>query len=147
MSKFGIKPVKKLTTIEYTIHAITLNNGESPIIEIKPANDTNKPYISALLRNNAQVRRAQRVTLKAMERNRQDDVELYAKHIIVNWKHVIDEKANPVKYTPSEGIDFLTEIVKDNGWIFDDLRMFCSDMSNFIEEGANDEDQDALLKN
>ena len=143
MSKFGIKKTERHQSVDYIMHDVTLDNGLSPVFSVKPASDTNKPYISALLRQNAQARRNSQVTLKVLDRNRQDDIELYAKYIITGWQNVIDVDGVAVEYSSEEGKQFLTEIVKDNSWIFDNLRVFCSDMHNFI----NDLEDEELIKN
>ena len=147
MAKFGSMPVKKKETIAYAIQPIVYEDGTTPTLQVMPANDSNKPYMSALLRNNAQVRRVPKVTLKTLARNRNDDIELYAKYIIKGWENVRDENDEQVKFSIDECVEFLEAIVKDNTWIFDDIRMFCSDMNNFIEDGADENDEEELLKN
>ena len=145
MSKFGIVETKKRDTVEYTLANVTLSNGLSPVLIVASATDANKKYMSALLRQNAQTRRAPKVTLKTVNQNRDNDVELYANHVIKDWKHVVDENNKPVKYSPKEGRDFLTQLCTNNqNWVFDDLRMFCSDMSNFVSDIT---DEDEALKN
>ena len=143
MSKFGIKKVERHQSVEYIMHDVTLDNGLSPVFSVKPASDANKSYISALLRQNAQARRNSQITLKVLDRNRQDDIDLYSKYIITGWTNVIDVDGNVIEYSSEEGLAFLTEIVKDNSWIFDNLRVFCSDMHNFI----NDLEDEELIKN
>lgn len=141
MSKFGIVATKKQDTVEYTMSNVTLSNGLSPILVVAPATDANKKYMSALLRQNAQTRRAPKVTLKTVNQNRDNDLELYADHVIRDWKNVVDEDNKPVKYSPKEGRDFLEQLCANNqNWVFDDLRMFCSDMSNFVLDMADEDD-------
>lgn len=141
MSKFGIVATKRSDTVEYTMSNVTLSNGLSPVLVVAPATDANKKYMSALLRQNAQIRRMPKVTLKTVNDNRDKDIELYAKHVIQDWKFVVDEKNKPVEYTPAEGQDFIEQLCANNqNWVFDDLRMFCSDMSNFVESVAEDDE-------
>ena len=141
MSKFGIVATKKQDTVEYTMSNVTLSNGLSPVLIVAPATDANKKYMSALLRQNAQTRRAPKVTLKTVNENRDNDIELYADYVIRDWKHVVDEDNKVVKYTPKEGRDFLEQLCANNqSWVFDDLRMYCSDMSNFVTNMADEED-------
>jgi len=140
MSKFGIVATEKKDTVEYHMTNVTLSNGLSPIFLVSPATDANKPYISALLRQGAQTRRQTKVTLKTVAQNRENDIELYANYVIKGWKNVVDENNVPVSYSPTECIDFINQLVENNqSWVFDDLRVFCSDMTNFVQD-INEED-------
>ena len=145
MSKFGIVTTEKKNLIEYEMGNVTLSNGLSPILMVKPATDANKPYMSALLRQNSQSRRSQKVTIKSVETNRHNDIGVYADHVIKDWRNVVDENDVPISYSPAEGREFIEQLMENNqSWVFDDLRVFCSDMSNFVFELIGDED---ALKN
>ena len=141
MSRFGIVATKKQDTVEYTMGAVTLSNGMSPVLSVSPATDMNKQYMSALLKQNAQNRRMSKVTMKTVIENREKDIELYAKYIIKDWKNVVDENNVPMSYSSAEGLDFLTQLCQNHqSWVFDDLRVFCSDMSNFVQDMIDDEE-------
>ena len=142
MSKFGIVATKKQDAVEYIMTNVTLSNGMSPVLYVAPATiDANKKYASALLRQNAQTRRAPKVTLKTVNENREKDIDLYADYIIRDWKNVVDENNKVIKYSPKEGRDFLEQLCENNQtWVFDDLRTFCSDMSNFVEDMVDEDD-------
>ena len=141
MSRFGIVATTKQDTVEYTMSPVTLSNGLSPVLNVSPATDVNKQYMSALIKQNAQNRRMAKITLKTVTDNREKDIELYAKHVIKDWKNVVDENNEAVPYSSDEGTDFLTQLCQNNqSWVFDDLRVFCSDMSNFVQDMIDDED-------
>ena len=141
MSKFGIVATKKEDLVEYAMGNVTLSNGMSPILMVKPATDANKLYMSALLRQGAQTRRSSKVTVKSVELNRENDVSLYADHVIKDWKNVVNDKNKVIPYSPAEGRDFINQMMNNNqSWVFDDLRVFCSDMSNFVQD-ILDEDE------
>ena len=141
MSKFGIVATRKEDLVEYIMGNVTLSNGMSPILMVKPATDANKLYMSALLRQGAQSRRSPKVTIKSVEQNRESDITLYADHVIKDWKNVVDEKDKVIKYSPAEGREFITQMMDNNqSWVFDDLRVFCSDMSNFVQDMIDEDD-------
>ena len=145
MSKFGIVATKKEDLVEYQMGNVTLSNGLSPILMVRPATDFNKPYMSMLLRQNAQTRRSGKVTLKTVDANRESDISLYAQHVIKDWQNVVDENNLPITYSVAEGKEFLTQLMSNNqSWVFDDLRVFCSDMSNFVQDMI---DEDEVIKN
>ncbi len=124
--------VKQDATVDYTIHAITVN-GVSPTLMVSPATEANKPYFNALLKRagkTARVARAGKVNLGMIEENRDEDRALYPLHIIKGWKDVLDSDGSEAKFTAEDAAKFLAAIPD---WCFDDLRNFCGNPANFTE--------------
>jgi hypothetical protein len=125
---------------EYQLHQISMD-GISPTLQLLPATEANKPYHTSLLRRNVKnARRIQagRVDRAFIEESRQEDRELYAQHVVRGWSGVKDDEGKDVSFSPAECLEFLKALPN---WIFDELRAFASQATNFIPEEAPTEDE------
>lgn len=119
-------------TARYTLHQITVN-GLTPTLIVAPATDANKPYFNALLKRAGKSRRAVRagaVNTGMIEENREEDRELYPRHVLKGWEDVTDARGEVVDFSPAEVASFLEQLPD---WMFDDVRSFCGDPANFAE--------------
>ena len=116
-------------TADYTIYQIS---GE-PTLIMKPATEANKPFFNSVLRRSNRNLRAVKggINSKMIKENREEDRELYPKHIISGWKDVIDSKGKTVEFSEKDCADFIIAIPD---WIFDDIRAFAGESSNFFGE-------------
>ena len=78
-----------------------------PWLEIKQANETNKPYYNGLLRFQRRFRRGRNVTVEDVATNRENDRYLYAKHVIVGWGNVSDKSGESVPLSEESCKEFL----------------------------------------
>jgi len=116
-------------TVEYPMDQIAGNY----VLMLRSATEVNVPYFNAILRatgKKKQGRKASKVTVTDIEKNRKDDRILFAKHILTNWSGVEDNKGVVVEFTEENALDFLESLPS---WIFDDIRAFASDILNFID--------------
>lgn len=123
-------------TADYTIYQII---GE-PTLIVKPATEANKAYFNSVLRQsrrNISALKGQ-INAKTIKRNRDEDKKLYPKSIITGWKDVRDNEGKSVKFSIENAGDFI-EALPD--WVFDDLRGFCGDPSNFFGEQIDVEEK------
>ena len=74
--------------------------------------------------------------------NRDEDRRLYPKHILRGWRGVVDSNGDVVEFNPERAAEFV-EALPD--WLFDELRAFCGDVQNFLEEDDGDEEDDEEL--
>lgn len=116
-------------TAEYPIYQIS---GE-PTLILKPATEANKPYFNSVLRRSKRNLRAIKtgINQKMIKENREEDRELYPKHIITDWKDVPDSKGKKVPFSVENCTDFIQALPD---WIFDDIRAFAGESSNFFGE-------------
>lgn len=116
-------------TARYSMDNISIN-GVSPVLIVSPATDANKPYFNSLLKKSA---KAKRGALKAstVTDNRNQDKALYAEYIIKGWEGLLDAEGVEAPFTVESAKSFLQSLPN---WLFDDMRIFCSDPSNFAEQ-------------
>ena len=106
---------------------------DDAVLILRPANESNKGYINALLRMTGKhgMRKVKaKLDSKALEKQRDQDKELYPDHVIVGWKGIVDSKNKPVKFTPKAAAEFIDVLPN---WLFDGVRTFASVPANFIE--------------
>jgi hypothetical protein len=132
MTKFGHLKALDVQdkTAEYTIYQIA---GE-PTLILKSATEENKGYFNAILRRsrrNMQAFKAGAVNKKILDENRREDKELYPKYVIQGWRNVKDSEGNAVEFSKDECADFLDALPN---WIFDEIRAFAGESSNFSGE-------------
>lgn len=123
-------------TAEYPIVQIA---GE-PTLILKPATEVNKPYFNSVLRRSRRTMQAAKsgFSAKMINENREEDRSLYPKHVVEDWKDVVDNKGKSVKFTPQVCEEFLTALPD---WIFDDIRAFCGESANFTGEPIDIEEK------
>lgn len=124
--------VKAADTKEYHINQISVA-GKTPVLLVTAATEANTPYYNSLLRDaikNARKVKKGGVSAEMMKKNRDQDRELYPKHVIKGWVDVVDGSGETVPFNAEACADFLSQLPD---WIFDDLRNYCSDPTNFVD--------------
>ena len=124
--------VREGKTSEYTLFSI---RGE-PTLTVLYAGERNKPFFNAVLKKTKTVSAARRkLSAARMKKDRQSDKELYAKYIIKGWRNVLErnDRGEEVEstFSPENVLEWLEALPNH---MFDEIRMFCSDETNFIEE-------------
>ena len=111
-----------------------------PYIEVSHAGESNKPYFNALLRRskkNMRRMRAGAVDAAALADNRDEDRALYPRYIVKGWGIsekagvILDSTGNEIEYSAENVSTFLKALPN---WLFDELRLFCGEESNFLED-------------
>jgi hypothetical protein len=126
--------VEATDTVDYTFYQI---EGE-PTLKVAPATEANKPYFNAILRRgrkNVRALNAGAITTGMIASNREEDRALYGTHIVKGWTSVKDAEEKDAPFTPDNVRGFLAALPN---WIFDDLRTFCGNAANFLEEGITE---------
>lgn len=116
-------------TMEYPLFQIA--GDPIPTLILKPATEANKPYFNAVLKRSKKNLRALQmgsITSKIMDEGRDEDRELYPKFVVSDWKNVVDAKGNDVPFSTDSCGEFL-RCLPD--WIFDDIRKFAGQPTNF----------------
>lgn len=125
MSDFSHLKASKKDTAEFVFFEVV---GE-PTLTVKHAGESNKPFFNEKLKVAERYRqRKAKISLDMIRDNRERDRELFPKHVVLNWKNVKDVNGTPVVFSPTECEAFLRALDDD---MFDALREFCSDASNF----------------
>lgn len=121
-------------TVEYPIPEIQVN-GKSPTLILASATEANKPYFNELLKRAAKTAKAiKRGSLNAdmLAENREEDKELYPKHVIKGWRDMLDAAGQDSPFH-RENCELFIQALPD--WLFDDIRTFCTEPSNLVEMG------------
>lgn len=116
-------------TMEYPLFQIA--GDPVPTLILKPATEANKPYFNAVLKRSKKNIRALQsgsITSKIMDEGRDEDRELYPKFVVVDWKNVCDANGEDVPFSGEHCEEFL-RCLPD--WIFDDIRKFAGQPTNF----------------
>lgn len=133
-SNLGGLEIRPDRTVDFRLYHIP---GE-PVLKVAPATEANKPYYNKLLqRSGGAARRIRAVGVSAamVEENRENDRDLYAQHVIRGWEGIKDASGAVVPFSPGVARDFLAALPS---WLFDELRTFCGEASNFVERGSKD---------
>jgi len=115
--------------VDYTFY----NIGGEPTFQVRPATESNKPYFNAMLKRSRKMARviaSGNINAAHLDQNRDNDRDLFPKHVIVGWKNVVDNEGNPVEFTQENATDYLSKLPN---WILDDLRNFVATPTNFAE--------------
>jgi hypothetical protein len=123
-------------TVDYILDQLE----SQPTLKMLPANQANKPYHSALLRKSGRRIKAlqkRKINEKILKENREEDKELYVKHIIKGWSGIVDAQGKNVPFNEESVTEFLDGIPV---WLFEEIREFASDIDNFIAEQIDTED-------
>lgn len=123
--------LKKYDIVEGKV--VDYNVVADHVLKVRIAGESNKPYLSELLRRNAKYARqinAGKVSAAMLAETRNDDRELFAKYVVAGWENVTDADGNPVTFTIDECWAFLRELPDH---MFDDLRAFASNAMNFVD--------------
>lgn len=133
MSKFSHLSALKVDAsklVRFTLGDITVN-GVSPTLLLAPATEANKPYYNAVLKRVATAKKRSRhsaVTMAFIDESREADIAEYAQYIVKGWEDMLDNKGNPIEFSKEECLEFLEAI---DSWLFDQIRAFCVDPTNF----------------
>lgn len=109
-----------------------------PWLQVRRADESNKPYYNAVLALNRRVRPARSAKAQRDMLNKQvaQDRKLYPKHVIVDWGGIFDDDGNEVPFSPEAAAEFLQKLPK---YLIEDLRGFCSNPENFMELDDGDD--------
>ena len=124
---------------EFTLYSITLGNA-NPVLIGRHAGESNKPFFNELLKT--QAKNAKRVikgsmNSKMLEENREEDLILFPKFVLVDWNNVIDAKGKLVPFNPENCSEFLLKLPNH---IFDEVRAHFANGDNFIGPSPTQED-------
>jgi len=122
-------------TVPFVFYQI---DGE-PSLDCMAATEANRPYHNALLKRNAKLAqrfRAGRISREMLERNRDEDRELYARYVVKGWSAVKDDKGKAVPFSAEACLQFFQALPN---YLFDDLRQFCTAPMNFVDDDTPDE--------
>lgn len=118
----------------------------SPVLKCLPATDENKAYrnerLSRINKRRKDLKRGVNITPALVEKARAEDRELYARHCIKGWDHVIDRSGKPVPFS-ADAVKAFLDAVPD--YIFDEFRQWLVEPTNFTAANdVEDEDGEAL---
>ena len=116
--------------------------GAIPVLTVRPASPSLNPaYTNAMVlahggSNRIQLMQQRRNVVKTAEQTRKADRWLYAKHVVVGWKGVVDVDGREVPFNEDDCKKWLGAI---DAYVFDDLRGFCMIADNFADAIGDEE--------
>jgi len=117
-----------------------------PTLEVKPIGEQNKQYTNQVLKKGKKTIRTIRkgkMTVNTLKENREQDYRLFPRYVVVDWPvPPVDNEGNPVEFTAANCEAFLKAIPVR---MFNDLREFCGDDDNFLEEDELDSEAEEDL--
>lgn len=142
MVEFGqLEGIEIQETVEYVLPL-----PGDPVLILAHAGESNKVYFNEYLRKSNRTMRAvqtKRLTVDVLAANRRVEIELFPKHIIKDWRGITDKKGKEVPFSAAECREFLEALVAKAAHLFDDIRNFAGDVSNF----AGEFDVEEVVKN
>lgn len=122
--------------------------GPGMALELLPANESNRDYHAAKVKASARRPRMGGSTGKQvldMEPVlRREDVDLFPKHVVKNWRGMLNGKGEPVPFSPEKCRALFDSLP---GWYFDRVRGYANVPENFLPDGEEAVDPAALSKN
>lgn len=113
-----------------------------PVLLVAPATEENPPYWAGLLKRSKKTLRHARAAganNALVKHNRNDDRALFAAHVVRGWpKAPRDAKGVEVAFTPDACASFLKALPD---WLFDRLRNFTKEPTNFLPDSEQDDDE------
>lgn len=141
--KLAVDPSATSTYTFYQIHG-------RPTLKVRPSGEINPRYMDAMFKCSKGIARRIRsgeMSVDLLEETRDIDLKLYPKYVVQGWeeKTVLTDKDEPALFTGENCEKFLTALPPD---MYDDLRAYCGDLSNFRgEDSLRDEDVEAISGN
>jgi len=114
------------------------------VLTVLSATQSNRDYFSKALVLAQEQGRGRKVTVTSLAVDQERDAELFAAHVVVGWKGVKKEDGTPVPWSREAATEYLLAIVRLAPYLFDELRSFCKDESNFTAAALN---PDGVAKN
>lgn len=135
-------------TAQSTARFTFYNLAGEPWLLVRPAGETNRPYFNAVLKRQSARRGvvARVITAEQLERNRNEDRELYAEFVWAGeaggW---LDDTTNaPVTMTRETVRELLQQLPADQ---FDELRVYCNQVQNFRPDMPSAEETQVVAGN
>lgn len=113
-----------------------------PVLIVRIASETNKPYFKAALadqlaRSRSTSRRNATQVANAVAAEREMDRKLYPKHVVVGWEGVTDASGAVVPFNEENCTGFLAALPD---FIIDKVRAHCIEPGNFVDAMPEAED-------
>lgn len=109
-----------------------------PVLRMVSAMQDNKGYVNGALKKSTRLARRARqgdMTAEMLAEDRRINRELFARHVIVGWQNILDINGKEVSFNTEVCLEFLTALPD---YIFDDIREFANNPSNFIDYDSDD---------
>ena len=144
-SQFDKLKVKPSATAIFTFEEI---EGE-PALEVRPIGEQNKQYTNNVLKKGKKTLRTLqkgKMSVKTLKENREQDYCLFSRFVVVKWPTApVDMDGNEVPFSIVNCETFLRAVPVR---MFNELREFCGEDDNFLEEDELDaDDREELVKN
>lgn len=132
MSKFNNLKKYEVSTdpVKFVFH----NLQDTPYLMVVPATENNAQYYAEALkavRKNNKLIAANAVSPSMLKEMRDKERPLYARYVVRGWGNVKDDTGTVVPFSHEECLNWL-EAIPD--WVFDELRSFCTNVTNFVSD-------------
>lgn len=127
--------VKADNTAKYPLDQIEVN-GVSPVLTVAPATEANKPYFNSLIKRAQRYSKqvtSNKINAGLIEENREEDRRLFPMHVLKGWEDMLDANGKPIQFNPQNAREFIDALPD---WLFDDIRNFCTEVQNFVQESS-----------
>ena len=131
LNKFAVDPTKN---VQFDLPEI----GEGAALIVAPAGETNQEFFKAILKAGGTPAKGMRqkklvvteVTPEEVKKQRTVDREMFAKYVVKGFVKVVDTNGKDVTFSSENVTDLINALPT---WLFDELRKFCTDISNFTD--------------
>lgn len=137
-----LKPVTRDSAAVFHFHELEFESPDGavddagepvmlvPWIEVRPVGDMNPSYLNAVLQAQSGKRKFDKLDVKTLRQNREQDRELYPRHVFTGrWGNWIDDATGEqVPYSEEKAVELMAALPADQ---VDQLRAFCNSLDNF----------------
>ncbi len=138
MSQFDFSEDVPAEAVYYTL---PLKGEPPPELLVRYAGEANRAYSNALLKANQKSGVSRRLargqaTVDTQKKLLDIDRDLFPRHVILGWRHVVNKKKEQVEYSHAACRELL-EALPD--WAMRELSQFCGIATNFTKDSEPDE--------
>lgn len=146
MADFGFvtEQLKTEEVATMTLGSVIFPGMEEPAtLTGRIAGESNRPFALALAKLTIQKQKMMQgaavnaeMAIRQSKRNRDDDRQLYADHVITGWGNVTDAKGKPVGFDAETCLQLFKSLPDD---VFDQVRNYFATASNFRNQISDDD--------
>lgn len=139
--------VSPIRTARFELNTIE-SGGKTPTLILRYAGEGNPGYVNAVLKSVNTDRGGKtgggKVTEAKIQQDREEDIPLFAQHVITGWEHFYEEDGSASPCSPAKAEELLRALVERQpdgssaSDVFDKIRVFAKNPENF--RGVQDAD-------
>lgn len=123
-------------TAEFPLYGVPGFEGRTPVLIVRPATNSNKPLVNAVLKKSGKVRElaSKGQDAEFLAATRDEDRELYSQHVLVGWRDIVNGDKATVPFNTESALELMRKLPV---YMFDRLRSFAGQPESFLQTGES----------